>query len=326
MPNANALDWPALLGTREQAVKQGHLILPDAMSEALDVPRIRLQKMLRRGELFAIFVEGRPYIPSFLVADDSTRKRLWELCKILYPAPAEARLGWLHTARASTWSLRPVDCLCDAKRYDCVRFLAKAWASEWSRTIVSVYPGETLDRSETAAEPLYRAVLEIDPRINLWTRVIATVGANERWNGRAPVGRMMVSVSRLAPPDSRLFEAALILTPADAGHSLAIQSTAGESYLLPLPARTTAGNIPALIRYVAAHMRAGGRSGGMTLMDAADVLGIGLHEARGLVSASRLEQLDSRASGRRGIRVTVGSVRSLRLAESIYYRTGTLSQ
>ncbi|MDR5879424.1 hypothetical protein [Caballeronia sp. LZ032] len=323
MPNANVLNWAVLLNRREQAVRQGHLILPDAMSEALNVPRIRLQKMLRRGELFAIYIEGRPYIPSFLVADDSTKERLWELCKILYPAPAEARLAWLHTARASTWNLRPVDCLHDANRFRCVRLLAKAWASEWSRTVVSVYPGETLEGSKTNREPLYRAVLEIDPRMNLWSRVIATVGANERWDGRAPVGRMMVSVYRLTPPNSRLLESALILTPADTGQSVAIQNPTGATYLLPLPVRMTAGNVPGLIRHVAEHMRGGVRSGGMTLTEAANVLDIGLQEAHGLVSESRLERVDSHASHRRGIRVTVGSVRSLRLSESIRSRAGT---
>ncbi|MFM0048307.1 hypothetical protein [Caballeronia grimmiae] len=323
MSNAKFPDSLVLLGEKERAIEEGHFLGLDAISSALHISRDKLHNKMRRGELFSIDVHGRPYIPAFLVGDENTRERLWELCKLIQPAPPDARLRWLFTARSSIWNLRPVDCLRDSGRFHYARFFAKAWASEWSRTVVSIHAKQPFDSARTDGAPHYRAVLEIDPRIRLWSRVAATVGSNEESNGRPPVGRMTLSVCRLTPPNMQRLECELVLSPADAGQSLAIRSAAEKTYLLPLPKSVRVRDTPAVISYLAEHMRGGGQAGGMTLTRAAEILGADVETIRVLMKENRLEQVRSRDSGARNAHVTVNSVRSLRTALSIQGRSGS---
>lgn len=305
--------WDSLLRDRAIAVVRGDLLsLADARQQ-LEIPEERLTKKLKRGELFTIDVDGRPYVPSFLVADTSSRERLWELCKLIRPAPADARLGWLLKSHSSLGVRRPVDCLRKLKHYRYAKLLARTWASEWSRTVVALHDGE--DGKARGDQPLYQAVFEIDPRVRIWSRVSAAVRSNDSFSGKPFLGRMTLTVSRVAPPDKTIVEQTLQLTLADQGDSVAIQTRGAQTYLLPLLPWLEPRDAKAIGDYVIEHMCSGGQAAGMKLAAAARVLNLPNETVRTLVHENRLKMVAS-VRRRKDVWLTLESVRSFRIAAS----------
>jgi hypothetical protein len=97
------------------------------------------------------------------------RKRLQAICRILVPAPPDARFDCLSSRRGSLGGVSPTDMLNNDADYEKPRLLARGWAAEWSRTAVVLYEGEH-DAELVDIEPLYTAIAEIDRRTALWER------------------------------------------------------------------------------------------------------------------------------------------------------------
>lgn len=65
----------------------------------------------------------------------------------------------------------------DDADYLLLRKVAKAWATEYSRTTVRLYDGQHETEPEVV-EPLYTAITEIDPRRPLWERASEALHAH----------------------------------------------------------------------------------------------------------------------------------------------------
>jgi hypothetical protein len=63
----------------------------------------------------------------------------------------------------------PLEALSDERKYRLLCQMARAYAAEWSRTVVTIYTGR-YEEEPVDTEPALTAADEIDPRVNLWKR------------------------------------------------------------------------------------------------------------------------------------------------------------
>jgi hypothetical protein len=161
--------WQEALAARRDMVANGELVPEDSFRERLGVTPRRLSKLLTDGSVFTMLVDNVEYYPALLADPVADRKRLQAICRILIPAPPDARFDYLSSRRGSLGGVRPTDMLNNDADYEKLRLLARGWAAEWSRTAVKLYEGEH-DAEPVDIEPLYTAIAEIDPRTALWER------------------------------------------------------------------------------------------------------------------------------------------------------------
>jgi hypothetical protein len=157
------------LAARREMVRAGELLREDEFRERLHVSVSQLARMVARGDIFTMEVDGVDYFPSLLVAPGIDLKRLHSVCRILVPAPPSCRLGYLSSKRANLGGISPLESLRDEKQYQLLRRMARAYAAEWSRTFVTIYVGR-YEEEPSGTEPALTAADEVDPRMNLWTR------------------------------------------------------------------------------------------------------------------------------------------------------------
>jgi hypothetical protein len=161
--------WQQATSARREMVASGELIPEDEFLARLNVTKRRLNKLLADGSIFTLEVDGAVYYPALLADPVHNRQRLQVICRIIAPAPADSRLGFLTSRRGSLGDRSPLDMLDSDDDFKALSRRAAAWAAEWSRTAVKLYEG-TLETEPKEVEPMYTAVAEIDPRSALWDR------------------------------------------------------------------------------------------------------------------------------------------------------------
>jgi hypothetical protein len=154
---------------RRERLRKGQLLGRREFRERLAVTEARFERMIVAGSVFAVDVDGVEYFPALLAEPTVNRRRLQSLCRILVPAPAWCRLDYLESKHANLGDVTALELLSDNVGYQRLREIARAWASEWSRTIVTLFEGAH-DEEPTEVNPIFTTTDEVDPRIDLWTR------------------------------------------------------------------------------------------------------------------------------------------------------------
>ncbi|MGF6410055.1 hypothetical protein [Paraburkholderia sp. MM5482-R1] len=157
------------LAARRQMVRSGELVKEDEFREQLHVSAVHLARMVARGSVFTIEVDDVHYFPSLLATPNIDLKRLHAVCRILGPAPPSCRLGYLSSRHANIGGIFPLEALSDERKFRLLCRMARAYAAEWSRTVVTIYAGR-YEEEPVDTEPALTAADEIDPRVNLWKR------------------------------------------------------------------------------------------------------------------------------------------------------------
>lgn len=176
------------LAARRQMVRDGELLGEGEFRERLRLDASQLARMVAEGNIFTIKVDGVEYFPSLLMAPGIDRKRLYSICRLLVPAPPSCRLAYLSSGHTNLGGDSPLEALRDEKQYRLLRQLARAYAAEWSRTVVTIYSGryteEPLD-----AKPALTAADEVDPRVNLWARATGALRSGGYIHPRGPYAK-----------------------------------------------------------------------------------------------------------------------------------------
>ena len=159
---------------RRAMVRSGKLLTSVEFCGRLGVSERRLARMVATGSVFAIEVDGVCYFPTFLADSSLDRKRLQSVCRILVPAPPNCRLHYLSSKQGNLGSITPLEALADDGSYRRLRQMARAYAAEWSRTVVHISAGHSRPGE---LESTYVAAIDIDPRTPLWKRALEAMEA-----------------------------------------------------------------------------------------------------------------------------------------------------
>jgi hypothetical protein len=220
--------WQQVLNAHRGMLASGELILEDEFLNRLCVTKQRLSSLLADGSIFKLEVDGAVYYPALLADTEHDLKRLAALCRILWPVEPMSRLGFFSTRRGSLGDLTPLEVMQTDAGYRRVREVAKAWAAEWSLTIVKIYVGEYL--SHDAKLPVVCAgFAEIDPRRSIWQRAAEALqlGGNLRPGGpypKAKTATVFVLQSTAGGPQD-IFQMRLdIITKRGAAHTSVVSS------------------------------------------------------------------------------------------------------
>ncbi|MDR5855714.1 hypothetical protein P9239_19300 [Caballeronia sp. LZ062] len=155
-------------------LSNGELLREEVFRTRLGVSEKRLSKMVEKGHVFALDVDGDKVFPALLCDASLKLKRLWKVTQTLVPAPATLRLDLLTGQCGALSDRAPLDLLGDDKAYRELLRFARAWASEFSRTVVKVYDATgPVDKSNDV--PLYSCAAEMDPRVRIWKRAMKAV-------------------------------------------------------------------------------------------------------------------------------------------------------
>jgi len=157
------------LESRREMVECGELVSACELRARLGISEARFERLCNDGSVFALDVDGKPYYPSTLADARLPRTRLRAICRILAPAPPEARFDYLRSAHGNLGDHTPISMLVDDGEYRALRENAKDWAAQWWRTAVTVYDGEC-GAPPATAKPAYTAMTEMDPRTPIWRR------------------------------------------------------------------------------------------------------------------------------------------------------------
>ncbi|WP_321795271.1 hypothetical protein [Caballeronia sp. J97] len=126
-----------------------------------------LNSLLSKGSVFSLG-SGEKSFPAILSEPKVDRRQLFSLCRIIRPAPPSVRLSFLLSGHEALGGQAPLEALRSGVRFRLLREVASAWASEWSRTIVTIYIGaHSMALKDT---PAYVAIDEVDPRRCIWAR------------------------------------------------------------------------------------------------------------------------------------------------------------
>jgi hypothetical protein len=192
------------LAAGRRMIRDGELLPRELLRERLAVTDKLMKKLESEGSLFAIEIDGVQYFPALFADQNHDRNRLFALCRLIVPAPADARHGYLTAPQYLLGDVSPLELIATDEGYKKARFRAKVWAATWSRTVVKIYIGDYLSEPE-GIEPAYTAIIEIDPRLNVWRRASTA----------------MRSRSNVSPPGSysRAHTATVFVTRRTAGRS-----------------------------------------------------------------------------------------------------------
>ncbi|MGE8160411.1 hypothetical protein ACQKRQ_09640 [Paraburkholderia sp. NPDC080076] len=161
--------WQQALAARREMIANGELLTPTEFKKRIGLSEKRLARLVAEGSVFTVDVDETAYFPALLADPLLNRKRLQTICRIIFPAEPMSRLDFLTSRRGSLGNRRPLDMLDSDDNFKSLSRLAEAWAAEWSRTAVKMYEGEH-QSAPGDVEPLYTAIVEIDPRRALWER------------------------------------------------------------------------------------------------------------------------------------------------------------
>jgi len=197
------IERQALVARREM-LRTDELLSEDEFRERLNVSDQQFARMISKGDIFSIELDGVTRFPAFLAARELDLRRLYAVCRLLVPAPPSCRLGYLESRQANVGGISPLDALRDERQYRLLRKMARAYAAEWSRTSVTIYVGRHQNEPNDT-EPTLTAVDEVDPRVNIWKR---TVGALQSGGYIHPCG-----------PYAEATEATVFIARHPAGHA-----------------------------------------------------------------------------------------------------------
>jgi hypothetical protein len=161
--------WQEALAARRGMVANGELIPEAEFRRRASLTARRLSVLLADDSLFTIEVDGVKYFAALLAVPAQHRRSVYAICRVIAPAPSDARLDFLTSRRESLGDRSPLEVLKDEDGFKAVSRMATAWASEWSRTSVKLYEGSH-EAEPADVEPLYTAAAEVDPRRPLWER------------------------------------------------------------------------------------------------------------------------------------------------------------
>ncbi len=162
------------LKTRRTMLETSELLGEDAFRKALAVSKKRFATMVDNGSIFGLELDGETVYPSILCGKSLPLKRLWRVARISVPAPPALRLDFLTSSSGALGSRAPIDMLDDDRDYRELRKYAKAWATEFSRTVVKVVDVKA-PKGSGSRDPLYVCATEVDPRRPLWKRALQAV-------------------------------------------------------------------------------------------------------------------------------------------------------
>ncbi|CAN0622892.1 conserved protein of unknown function [Burkholderia multivorans] len=163
------------LRVRRQMVRDGALLTEEEFCRLIGLSAKQVGRLIERGNVFSVDVDGGPYYPAFLAEPTPYPERLAVLCRILYPAPPIARLRFLTSRRGSLGGITPLEALATDEDYQRVRCIARGWAAEWSRTIVTVHVGECLSHDASPLPLVCTGAVEIDARVPVLDRAAAAL-------------------------------------------------------------------------------------------------------------------------------------------------------
>lgn len=161
------------LWARRKMLSDGTLLPEDVFRARLRVGEKQFRELLEAGSIFGMKVDGHVYYPRELADPRHNHTRLEEVCRIIVPA-GDARLDFLKSRRASLGERSPVEMLNADADYARLLWVAQAWATEFSRTIVKLFDG-THEKEPSNVDPLYTCMAEIDPRKAIWERASAAL-------------------------------------------------------------------------------------------------------------------------------------------------------
>lgn len=214
----------------------------------------QLQAMVAAGSLFTIEVDGVGYFPSLLAGKGVDRKRLHSICRILVPAPADCRLGYLESRQANIGGLSPIEALRRNESYQLLREMATAYASEWWRTCVTIYEGAH-PTAPTQVRPVLTALCEMDPRINLWKRAISAIESGGYLDPPGPYPNLrLASVFILLQPSGQTDETEEaridVLVDGDVARASVLRRGAAPYTLEGIPVNGNVGVVDMVLRSI----------------------------------------------------------------------------
>ncbi|MEX3785802.1 hypothetical protein [Paraburkholderia sp. BR14374] len=151
-------------------VHEGELVSASVLAERMGVSSRQLAHLERRGGIYSVDLDGTPFYPALFASPNYDQRRLRRVSHIIYPAPPEARLGFLMSRCGSLGDIAPLEALSNDDSYRRLLAVAKAWAAEWWRTIVVIYPGQFANRDTHLPTPVCTGAVDADPRISVWRR------------------------------------------------------------------------------------------------------------------------------------------------------------
>lgn len=161
------------LRERRRMIREGELLPEDEFRRSRGVTPKQLARLVGSGSIFSIDVDGSAYYPRLLIDRTQNFRRLAYVCRILWPAPPNARLDFLISPNGALGNLTPLQALKSEAHYRELLRHARGWASEFSRTVVKICDGEFI---EGATLPVVcTGVVEIDPRASVWRRAAEAV-------------------------------------------------------------------------------------------------------------------------------------------------------
>ncbi|ASL47825.1 hypothetical protein bAD24_III10540 [Burkholderia sp. AD24] len=197
--------WQQALATRREMIASGELISEAEFRRQGSLIPQKLAALLSDDSVFTLEVDGVAYFAASLAVPENQRSRVYEICRIIAPAPSDARLDFLTSPRERLGDRSPLEVLKSTDGFKTVSQMAEAWAAQWSRTVVTIFEGEhEVEPADT--EPLYTAAAEVDPRRPLCERAFTALYLREyEWPlGPYPdVRKFSIFVDRQAPGDSQ---------------------------------------------------------------------------------------------------------------------------
>lgn len=201
-------------------ISDGRLLAEAEFRLRRAVTPARLARLTTSGSVFSVDVDGRPFYPTFLVDAAYNRQRLQYVCRVLWPAPPDARAFFLTERNGALGAITPLQALAGHKNFKQLLIVARGWASEFSRTIVKICAGEFSPGTELPV--VCTGVEEIDPRLNLLRRAREALhdGGNLRPDGPYPsLPTATVFITRDTVPGPRVFDEARLDIIVARGHA-----------------------------------------------------------------------------------------------------------
>ncbi|MPW18930.1 hypothetical protein GCT13_19010 [Paraburkholderia sp. CNPSo 3157] len=171
---------------RRAMVESGELLPEANFRAALAVSESTLTAWIEKGSVFGIRVDDTVAYPRLFCDSRVNRKLLFKIARMLVPAPPDARLDFLTTRSGALGGRVPIKMLRKKRNYRRVRDFAAAWASEFSRTVVTFYEGDH-EAPPPDVEALYTSAVEVDFRRPIWRRALkALTSFGYQWPHQVP--------------------------------------------------------------------------------------------------------------------------------------------
>ncbi|WP_250481723.1 BPSL0761 family protein [Caballeronia sp. NCTM5] len=169
----------AELENRRADIRAGRLMDETRFRARLGLTKGTLRRLVASGSVFFIVVDEQNYYPEVFIREENNRKRLYEVCRILWPAPPEVRSHYLNSRQGNLGGLTPLQCLADKQNYRRLKKMAYGFAIEYHRTTLVAYAGNHESEPENVAVAAsYDVAAECDPRTPVWRRCLDAMSSH----------------------------------------------------------------------------------------------------------------------------------------------------